>query len=395
VIVGVPKETFPGERRVAMVPAVVPLLTKAKLEVLVETGAGAEAEFPDAEYVEKGARIAASRDEVFASSDVIFQVRTLGANLEAGRSDLPRLRRGQSIVGMAEPLSTARAAKDIAATGASLFAMELMPRITRAQSMDVLSSMATIAGYKAALLAAENLPRMFPMLTTAAGTIQAARVFVIGAGVAGLQAIASSRRIGAVVQGYDVRAAVKDQVMSLGAKFVELPIEATHAEDAGGYAKAQDDSFYNRQRELLTRVVADCDVIITTAAVPGKRSPVLVTEEMVAGMRPGSVIVDLAAERGGNCALTEADKVVVKHGVTILGPTNLASTVPQDASRLYARNLANFLLHVAKDGILKVDRDDEIVKSTLVAHEGEVVHPQVAEALRLQEATTGARKDSY
>jgi NAD(P) transhydrogenase subunit alpha len=378
-----------------MVPTVVPLLTKAKLEVLVETGAGAEAGFPDAAYVEKGARIAASRDEVFSSSDILFQVRTLGANQEAGRSDLPRLRRGQSIVGMAEPLSTARASKDIAATGASLFAMELMPRITRAQSMDVLSSMATIAGYKAALLAAENLPRMFPMLTTAGGTIQAARVFVIGAGVAGLQAIASSRRIGAVVQGYDVRAAVKDQVMSLGAKFVELPIEASHAEDAGGYAKAQDDSFYNRQRELLTRVVAECDVIITTAAVPGKRSPVLVTEEMVAGMRPGSVIVDLAAERGGNCALTEADKVVVKHGVTILGPTNLASTVPQDASRLYARNLANFLLHVVKDGALKVDRDDEIVKGTLVAHEGQVVHPQVAEALRLQEATTGSRKDSY
>jgi NAD(P) transhydrogenase subunit alpha len=236
---------------------------------------------------------------------------------------------------------------------------------------------------------------MFPLLTTAAGTIQAARVFVIGAGVAGLQAIASSRRIGAVVRGYDVRAAVRDQVMSLGAKFVELPIEASHAEDAAGYAKAQDDSFYNRQRELLTRVVAECDVVITTAAVPGKRSPVLITEEMVAGMRPGSVIVDLAAERGGNCALTEADRVVEKHGVKVFGPTNLAASVPQDASHLYARNLANFLLHVVKDGALKLDRDDDIVKGTLVAHEGEVVHPQVVEALRLQEATTGARKESY
>jgi NAD(P) transhydrogenase subunit alpha len=233
------------------------------------------------------------------------------------------------------------------------------------------------------------------MLTTAAGTITAARVFVIGAGVAGLQAIASSRRLGAIVHGYDVRPAVREQVMSLGAKFVELPIEAAHAEDAAGYAKAQDDSFYNRQRELLTRVVAESDVVITTAAVPGKRAPILITEEMVRAMRRGSVIVDLAAERGGNCAVTRPDEVVEHGGVVVLGPTNLPATVPQDASRLYARNLANLIVHLTKDGTVRLDREDEIVRDTLVTHGGDVVHPVVAEALRLLEATSGSRKDSY
>jgi NAD(P) transhydrogenase subunit alpha len=394
-IIGVPKETFPGERRVALVPAIVPSLTKAGLEVAIESGAGSGAGHPDEEYTEKGAKIAASRAELFASADVILQVRTYGANPSEGRADVPLIRRGQTIIGLADPLTAAQPTKEIAAAGADLFAMELMPRITRAQSMDVLSSMATVLGYKAVILAADRLSRMFPMLMTAAGTITPARVLVIGAGVAGLQAIASAKRLGAVVHGYDVRPAVKEQVMSLGAKFVELPIEASHAEDAAGYARAQDDSFYNRQRELMTRVVAECDVVITTAAVPGKRAPVLITAEMVAGMPKGSIIVDLAAERGGNCALTKPDEEVVSNGVTILGPINLASTLPRDASQLYSRNLANFLLHLVKDGALKLEREDEIVRETLVTHGGEIVHPQAAEALRLLAATAGPRKESY
>jgi NAD(P) transhydrogenase subunit alpha len=263
--------------------------------------------------------------------------------------------------------------------------MELMPRITRAQSMDALSSMATVAGYKAVLLAASALGKMFPMLMTAAGTITPAKVFVLGAGVAGLQAIATARRLGAVVQAYDVRPAVKQEVESLGAKFVELPLEATDAEDRGGYARALDEDFYQRQRETMPRVLADTDVAISTAAIPGKQAPVLITAEMVARMAPGSVIVDLAAERGGNCELTRPNETVVEHGVTILGPINLPSTVPSDASQMYARNISSFLLHLKKDGPAWVDPKDEIATATLVARGGEVVHPRVRAALGLAE----------
>jgi NAD(P) transhydrogenase subunit alpha len=252
-----------------------------------------------------------------------------------------------------------------------------MPRITRAQSMDALSSMATVAGYKAVVLAANTLPRMFPMLTTAAGTIKPARVFVIGAGVAGLQAISTARRLGAPVEAYDVRPAAKEQVQSVGARFVELPLEAADAEDKGGYAKAQDESFYRRQREMMARVVAASDVVITTAAIPGKRSPVLVTGEMVQGMMPGSVIVDLAAERGGNCELTRADEVVRAHGVTIFGPTNLPATAPYHASQMYAKNIVTFVTHLVKDGQLTLAMDDEITRETLVVRGGQVVHERV------------------
>jgi NAD(P) transhydrogenase subunit alpha len=252
--------------------------------------------------------------------------------------------------------------------------------------MDVLSSMANIAGYKAVLVAAAELPRFFPMLMTAAGTIAPAQVFVIGAGVAGLQAIATARRLGAKVEGYDVRPAVKDQVLSLGAKFVELPLETAAAEGAGGYAKAQDEAFYQRQRELMTRVVAGADVVITTAAIPGKRSPVLVTADMVRGMKPGSVIVDLAAERGGNCELTRADERVETHGVTILGPTNLPATVPFHASQMYSKNISTFLLHLVKEGSLVVDESDEITRETLVTRGGDVVNPRVREVLGLPAA---------
>jgi H+-translocating NAD(P) transhydrogenase subunit alpha len=376
-ILGIPREIYPKERRVAMVPAVIPNLKKAGLEVLVEAGAGHAAGYPDKEYVEKGAKLAADRAEVFRTADIIVQFLCHGANDKNGNTDLPLFRKGQVLMGFLRPLGTAKTLQEIAERGVTSFAVELMPRITRAQSMDALSSMATIAGYKAVLLAASTLPRMFPMLTTAAGTVTPARVFVIGAGVAGLQAISTARRLGAPVEAYDVRPASKEQVQSVGAKFVELPIEVADAEDKGGYAKAQDESFYRRQREVMTKVVATSDVVITTAAIPGKRSPVLVTKEMVAGMAPGSVIVDLAAERGGNCELTKADETVVSGGVTIFGPTNLPSTVPYHASQMYAKNITTFLAHLVKDKKLVVAMDDEITRETLVSYDGQVVHERL------------------
>jgi H+-translocating NAD(P) transhydrogenase subunit alpha len=299
--------------------------------------------------------------------------------------DFGHMRAGQVVVGTADPLSSPEIARELASRGVTAFALELIPRITRAQSMDVLSSMATIGGYKAVLLAANTLPRMFPLLTTAAGTITPAHVFIVGVGVAGLQAIATARKLGAVVEAYDVRPAVKEQVQSVGAKFVELPLETAQAEDKGGYAKAQDESFYQRQREMMARVVAANDVVITTAVVPGKKAPVLVTADMVRGMAPGSVVVDLAAERGGNCELTRPDEVVVERGVTVLGPTNLPSTVPYHASQMYAKNITTFLLHLVKDGAVRVDTGDEITRDTLIAKGGEVVNPRVRVALGLPE----------
>jgi NAD(P) transhydrogenase subunit alpha len=380
-IVGVPRETFPGERRVALIPSVIPPLIKAGGEVMVESGAGVSAGFPDADYTGRGAR-AVSRAEVLSRADVVLMVRAPGANPAHGSEDTARLRRGQVVIGFAEPLTAHEATDAVAARGASLFSMELMPRITRAQNMDALSSMASIAGYKAVLIAANELPRMFPMMMTAAGTIAPARVFVIGAGVAGLQAIASAKRLGARVEAYDVRPAVREQVESLGARFVELPLETAASEDKGGYAKAQDETFYRRQRELMAKSVAASDVVITTAAVPGKKSPVLVTADAVAAMAPGSVIVDLAAERGGNCELTKADEVVHVHGVTILGPTNLPSTVPYHASQMYAKNITTFLNHLVKDGSVRIDQADEITRETLVTYEGAVVNPRIRELVR-------------
>ncbi len=373
-IIGVVREGFPGERRVALVPAALPALLKAGFEVVIESGAGEGDGYPDAQYREKGAQVVSRREEVLAA-DILLRVRAAGADGDAGAADLPLLKPGQVVIGMCDPLGRPEALAQWASRGVTLFALELLPRITRAQSMDVLSSMATVAGYRAVLLAAATLPRMFPMLMTAAGTLTPARVFVVGAGVAGLQAIATARRLGAVVSAYDVRPAVKDQVQSLGARFVEMPLEAADAETAGGYARQLDEDFYRRQRELMHQVVANSDVVITTAAIPGKRAPVLVTEPMVAAMAPGSVIVDLAAERGGNCELTQPNQTVVCHGVTILGPTNLPSEVPYHASQMYARNISNFVLHLAKDGRLDPDWQDPIVSETLVARDGRVVHP--------------------
>lgn len=382
-IIGVPKEIYPGERRVALVPPVVTTLAKVGFEVHVQAGAGADAGYPDSLYAEKGAKIVADRAAVFASADIITQLLCYGSNDINGRQDLPLYRRNQILVGFLRPFGSKEVIEEIAQTGVTSFAVELMPRTTRAQSMDALSSMGTICGYKAVLMAADYHPRIFPMMTTAAGTITPARVFVIGCGVAGLQAIATARRLGAVISAYDLRPAAKEQVQSLGGRFVELPIEAKDAQDARGYARAQDEDFYRRQRELLGKVVQESDVVITAAVIPGKRSPVLVTEEMVKGMAPGSVILDLASERGGNCEITETGKTVVKHGVTIIGAINIASGVPYHASMMYARNLTAFLSYIVKDQKLNLNPQDEIVRETLVTHDGEIVQPRVREFFAL------------
>jgi NAD(P) transhydrogenase subunit alpha len=343
----------------------------------VESGAGIAAGFPDDTYRSQGAAVV-SRPELFRTADIVLQVRATPAEPSL-------LRNGQTVIGFADPLGNPQEIRQLAATGINLFSMELMPRITRAQSMDALSSMATIAGYKGVLLAATTLPRMFPMLMTAAGTISPARVFIMGAGVAGLQAISTARRLGAKVEAYDVRPAVKEQVQSLGARFVELPLEAADAEDKGGYAKAQDESFYKRQREMMMKVVAASDVVITTALIPGKRAPILVTTEMVEAMAPGSVVVDLAAERGGNCELTKPDEIVIHRGVTILGPSNPPALVPYHASQMYSKNITTFLAHLlGKNGAaqpsLAINPDDEITKETLLTRGGVVVHERVGTA---------------
>jgi NAD(P) transhydrogenase subunit alpha len=392
-IVGVPRESFPGERRVALVPAVVPVLAKAGLEVVVEAGAGIDAGYPDADYVAKGGKIIADRAEVFRAADIIVQILCYGSNDRTGAADLPLFKRDQILIGFLRPLGSVETVQGIASVGVTSFSVELMPRTTRAQSMDVLSSMGTIAGYKAVVIAADKLPRLFPMLTTAAGTITPARVFIIGAGVAGLQAIATARRLGAITSSYDMRPASKEQVQSLGARFVELPIEAKDAQDAGGYAKAQDESFYLRQRQLLKEVVTQSDVVITTAVIPGKTSPILVTKEMVEGMAPGSVIVDLASERGGNCELTKLGEVVVEHGVTIIGWINLASTVPYHASMMYAKNITAFLVHMIKDGKFQYNSEDQIMRETILTRGGEIVNPRVREFFKLP-ALAGAAQEA-
>ena len=371
--VGVPREAAPGERRVAIVPAHVQTLTGAGIDVVVERGAGEASGYPDADYEAKGATVL---DDARAGTEVVLAVRAAAA---AGGTDPGPGRDEQPIIGFLEPYTPHASFDAYRARRATALSMELIPRITRAQSMDALSSMANLAGYRAAILAAEALPRMFPMMMTAAGTLVPARAFIVGVGVAGLQAIATTRRLGAVVSAYDVRPAVKEQVESLGARFVEMELEA--AEGSGGYARSMDEEFYRRQRELMGHVVADSDVVITTAAIPGKPSPVLITDEMVAGMRPGSVIVDLGAERGGNCELTEAGRTVVRHGVTIAGPINAASALAYHASQLYSKNITTFLLSMIREGRLVLDPDDEIVAATLVFRSGEIPNAEIRERL--------------
>ncbi len=374
--VGVPKETFPDEKRVAISPASIPALAKSGIEVLVESGAGERAGYPDSVYVSKGATIVSSRSAVFAA-DAIAQVRAAGENLVNGADDLQWMRPGQWIIASCDALSNLEASEAIAKTGASLFALELIPRITRAQSMDILSSQATIAGYRAVLLAAMELHKLFPMMMTAAGTLTAAKIFVLGAGVAGLQAIATAKRMGGIVYGYDLRTACREQVESLGGKFVELQIANSNSEDKGGYAKAMDEDFYRQQREQLAQTVAQCDVVITTAAIPGRKSPLLVTAEAVRAMQPGSVVVDLAAQRGGNCALTQADQRILDSGVTILGPTNIASEAAYHASLMFGNNVAKFLQNMVKAGQANINMEDEIVRETMVTRDGQVVHPKL------------------
>jgi NAD(P) transhydrogenase subunit alpha len=382
-IIGIPAESYPDEQRVALVPAFVSNLTNAKLEVHVEKGAGAKAGFPDSSYEEQGAQIVAERTQLFSLADVLLQLHGLSLNSATSQNDLELIHSGQTVVGLFNPLGSPATVQECAGKGLTTFALELLPRISRAQPMDVLSSMATIAGYKAVLLAASALNKIYPMMITAAGTITPSRVFVVGAGVAGLQAIATARRLGAVVQSYDIRPAVKEQVESLGAKFLVLELETEEAETSGGYAKAMDEEFYRRQREMMKQVVAESDVVITTAAIPGKKSPVLVTEEMVRGMHSGSVIVDLAAEGGGNCELTQPGETLNVNGVHILGPLNLPSTIPHHASQMYSKNVTSFLENLLHEGELNLNLEDPIIKDTLLTHKGEVVNPIVRELLGL------------
>ncbi|MDZ4849824.1 MAG: Re/Si-specific NAD(P)(+) transhydrogenase subunit alpha [Pirellulaceae bacterium] len=380
--VAVVKELLPGERRVALAPASVPPLIKAGMEVIVQAGAGASAGFADGQYTDKGASIVPDRAAAY-QADIVLQVRAAGANKAQGLDDRDYLRANQILIATCDPLGEPQSIQEIGKSGISLFSLELIPRITRAQSMDVLSSQATIAGYRAVLTAAMELDKILPMMMTAAGTLPAAKVFIIGVGVAGLQAIASARKLGAVVSAYDVRPACREQVESLGAKFVELKLDNAGSEDKGGYAKAMDEEFYRKQGELLASVVAQSDIVITTAAIPGKKSPLLLTDSAIDGMQRGSVVIDLAAERGGNCKLTKADERVDHNGVIILGPTNIASEIPQHASLMFSNNVTKFLLNLVKKGQVEMNMEDEIIRETLVTKGGEVVLPRVRELLGL------------
>ena len=383
---GIAREANPNERRVAIVPATVPALKKLGLNVIVQSGAGLEAGFTDSNYQDKGALLVDDRNAVFQQADIVLQVSYLGACGNAGRDDISRVREGQVFIGSCDPLTFPEPVRQLAEKKVIGFSLELVPRITRAQSMDILSSMATIAGYRAVLLAATTAPRMFPMLMTAAGTLKPARVLVIGAGVAGLQAIATAKRLGAIVYGYDIRPAVKEQVESLGGKFVELDISTGDAETKGGYAREMDDDFYRRQQEAMKKVVADCNIVITTAAIPGRKAPVLVTTDMVDAMAPGSVIVDLAAERGGNCEVTVSGQTIVHNGVTVVGPENLASDIPVHASEMFSRNVLTFLQGMIKEGQLNIDLQDEVLRDTLMTRDGEVCHPRIRDLLDLPSA---------
>ncbi|MGH2377095.1 MAG: Re/Si-specific NAD(P)(+) transhydrogenase subunit alpha [Candidatus Limnocylindria bacterium] len=373
--IGVPREVVPGERRVALVPETVGRLVKGGNEVAVERGAGTEAAFIDSAYEQAGATIV---DDAYGA-ELVAKVQ------KPTQDEVQRLRSGQILIAFLQPLVEPQLARTLAERGVVALSMDAIPRITRAQPMDALSSQATVAGYKAVLMAAAQLPRFFPMLTTAAGTIAPGKAFVIGAGVAGLQAIATARRLGAVVEAFDTRPVVKEQVQSLGAKFLEIDLGES-GEGVGGYAKELSEEAHKKEVELLAKAVRENDIVVTTAAIPGRKAPVLITAEMVPTMRPGSVIVDLAAETGGNCELTEAGKTVVKHGVTIIGTLNVPSTMPYHASQMYSRNVASLLALFVKDGMADVAVDDEVMKGTLITRDGQVVHEGVKKALQGTEA---------
>jgi NAD(P) transhydrogenase subunit alpha len=380
-ILGIPKETLEGEKRVAIVPSHVPLLQKLGFIVHLESGAGLSAGFTDKMYEDEGVRFIQSQEELFDDAKVILHVRGLGTSNDKEASFMKYLNENHILIGLLDPFNNSDIVKNLASKKVKSFAMELIPRISRAQSMDVLSSQANIAGYKAALIAADSLPKMFPMMMTSAGTITPARVFVIGAGVAGLQAIATCNRLGAIVSAYDIRPIVKEQVQSLGAKFIEFELETEQAEDKGGYAKEMDEAFYKKQREMMSKVISENDVVIATAAVPGKKAPVLVTKEMVLGMKQGSVIVDLAAEQGGNCEVTEPGSSVQVDGVTVSGPLNIPSLVPFHSSQMYSKNITNFLSLMVKEGKIEIDTEDEVIRGSLVTDNGEIVNSNIKEAI--------------
>ena len=382
-IIGITRELVAGENRVSLCPDNVQSLVDKGLELWVEQNAGAQAGFSDEDYTSVGAKVVSDRDELFAKSDVILQVQSFGSNTENAEDDLKRLKAKQLVIGMMDPLAQPQAAQQVAGTGATAIALEMVPRISRAQSMDVLSSMATLAGYRSVLLGAEAAPRILPMLMTAAGTLQPARVLIMGVGVAGLQACATAKRLGAVVEAYDVRPAAREQIISVGATPVELDLPTESSEGAGGYAKKQSEEFLRMQREQMTEVVARQDIIITTAAIPGAKSPILVTEDMLKAMKTGSVLVDLAAERGGNCESTQVGKTVVAHGVTIVGPENLASDAAFHASQMYGNNIQTLLELILEEGQINLDFEDEIVAGTVIAHGGEVPHPYMRKLLDL------------
>ncbi|MFW6181828.1 MAG: Re/Si-specific NAD(P)(+) transhydrogenase subunit alpha [Spirochaetota bacterium] len=379
--VGVLEETYPGERRVALIPLHAAEIRDAGFEVVVQSGAGIRAGYPDRDYREKGARLAGNPREVYREAGVLLRVCAAGANPRSGIEEIALMKEGGVLVGFLDPYASRETLDALNRRRITSFAMELIPRITRAQKMDALSSMASLAGYRAALLAACALPRVFPMMMTAAGTVLPARVFVVGAGVAGLQAIATAHRIGAVVTAYDVRPAAREQVESLGARFVDLGLDTAEAEDSGGYARQMDEGFYRRQREMMERVLAGSDVVITTAAVPGKKAPLLITREMARLMPPGSVIVDLAAEQGGNCEATVPGETVQEGEVRVLGPVNLPSAIPFHASQLYSKNISSFFMLMAREGCLDLDCEDEIARESRVTAGGELVNPRVREAL--------------
>ncbi len=375
--VGIPKEILPGERRVAAVPDTVSKMTKAGTQVIVETGAGKEAFIDDKEFEAAGATIAHSAQALLSEADVLLKVN------RPSTDEIGQMKPGAILVSFLQPLASPEIIKKLTEQRITALSMEMVPRITRAQRMDALSTMSTVAGYKAVLMAANASGRFLPMLSTAAGTIRPAKAIVIGAGVAGLQAIATAKRLGAVVTAFDVRPAVGEQVKSLGAEFVALDVAHEQTEDVGGYAKELSPEFYKKEQDLIRNHSKDADVIITTALIPGKRAPILITEEMVREMKPGSVIVDLAVEQGGNCPLSEMGKEVVKQGVTIIGLLNIPSTMPVHASQLYAQNILAFLNLLSPDGkSVKIDLSDEVIKGSLITHDGEIMHPAVKAAIK-------------
>lgn len=393
-IIGLCREHAAGETRVALTPPNIKTLVEKGQTCLVETGAGTAAGISDEAYREAGAEIVDSSEAIFSRAELVLAIQPVSPAADQREAHLKRLREGQLIAGMLDPLGEAELAKAIAECGVTSLGLEMVPRISRAQSMDVLSSMATIGGYHAVLHAASLAPRIFPMMMTAAGTLKATKVLVLGAGVAGLQACATAKRLGALVEAYDIRPAARDQIISVGAKPVDLELETDQAEDAGGYAKEQTADQLAQQQAALAKVLAEQDVIITTAAVPGRRSPVLITEEMLKSVKPGTVIVDIAAERGGNCAATKAGEVINVNGVIISGPLNLPARHPFHASQMFGNNMTTLLSHlIDDDGVLQLDFDDEIVAGTVVTHKGEVTHAMIREILGLPAMTLGTPKE--